>query len=115
MRLLALPVLVLALTTACSSGSDGNDPTVAAPTTQANGARSCGRQQVPSHEGVDVQATGLTCAQAREVILAAVGRGRAAYDSGGLSCTPSDAPDGDTFYACAAGDGRRLTFRYGAA
>lgn len=60
-------------------------------------------------------ATGLTCDQAREVILAAVGKGRAAYESGGLSCAPSDAGEGDTFYDCTDPDSRRLTFRYGTA
>jgi len=98
-------------------GSGGNDdPTIGAPrVSTAATTTTCDRQQVPGHEGVDVRVTGLDCAAARAVILAAVGKGRAAYSSGGLSCTPTDAPGGRTDYACTGDGGRRLTFRYGAA
>ncbi len=92
-------------------------PRSTAPTTPSGNASAegtCDPQQVPGHEGIDVRVTGLDCAAARAVILDAVGKGRAAYDSGGLSCTPTDAPQGRTDYACTGQDGARLTFRYGA-
>jgi len=84
-----------------------------APAQESARAAGCERVQVPSHEAVDVRVRGVTCAQARRVIAAAVGKGRGPYSAQGLACEPADAPAGDTDYTC-AGDGARLTFRYGA-
>lgn len=106
--------------TSCSSGTraapgqqDGSPvPTTAgAPTT---GTR-CDAVQVPAHEGVDVLATGVDCTTARKIVGGAAGLGRAGYQVDGYACSPSDAPDGDTFYVCDSAAGARITFRYGTA
>lgn len=114
-----IPIAVLLLVTlagavAACSGDDSAKASAATPTTQASGV-TCGTVQVPAHEGVDVVATGLGCKAARDVVMGAAGKGRAAYDTEGFSCSPSDAPGGDTFYVCSGTDGQRLTFRYGTA
>jgi len=115
-RTLACAVAGAALVAGCG----GDEPAGPAPSPSGGGgggssaATSCDRQQVPGHEGVDVQITGGSCEQAREVIRAAVGKGRQAYEAAGFSCEPSDASGGDTNYTC-TGDGAELTFRYGAA
>lgn len=65
-------------------------------------------------KGVDVRATGVGCAAARDVVRGAAGQGRARYEVGDFVCTPSDTADGDTFYDCAGKGNTRITFRYGA-
>lgn len=67
---------------------------------------------VPGHQAVDVRAAGTECAVAEKVAAAAAGRGRAAYESGGFACTPSDASGGDTNYSCSMGSAS-ITFLYG--
>jgi len=104
-------LLVGLATTACSA--ETYPPAAPAPTTAEGTA--CGMVDVPAHEGVDVQAVGLDCAAAAAVVRAAEGLGRAAYEVDGFTCTPSPAPDGDTFYDCLAAGGERVTFRYGTA
>lgn len=106
----ALLLLVALSTSGCSAGR--GSPSTGGPV--ADGV-TCGRVEVPGHEGVDVRATGLDCAAAAAVIRGAEGRGRSAYESDGFACTPSPAPDGDTFYDCLADAGKRITFRYGTA
>jgi len=105
-----LIALLALLASACSPEPD--TPATARPAASAAGT-ACGTVEVPAHEGVDVQAVGLDCDEARHVVRAAAGRGRAAYDVDGFTCTPTPAPDSDTFYDCIADDGRRVTFRYG--
>ncbi len=105
-------LLVLALLTgACSSGPGTDSPSPAAPADSAGTA--CETVKVPAHEGVEVRATGVECAAAREIVMGAAGQGRARYEVSGFVCTPSDATDGDTFYDCAGEGGKRITFRYG--
>ena len=70
--------------------------------------------KVPGHEAIDVKATGADCDLAEKVAAAAEGRGRAAYESSGFACTPSDASGGDTTYRCSMGPAT-ITFRYGTA
>jgi len=70
---------------------------------------------VPGHEGVDVRVEGTDCARAEQVIAAAVGQGRQAYEAAGFSCRPEQAGMGDTNYTCTGDGGARITFRYGAA
>lgn len=105
----ALAILAVLLSACSSSSSEPAPPAAAA---NAKGT-SCGTVDVPAHEGVDVLAYGIDCPAARDIVRVAEGRGRAAYDTGGYACTPSPAPDGDTFYDCVASGGKRITFRYG--
>lgn len=100
---------MLAVATGCGSSED---VTVAPPPAAEN---DCTNVQVPAHEATDVQLTGLDCATARAVILAAVGQGRAVYAAEDFACTPTDAAGGDTNYSCTGPDGARLTFLYGVA
>ncbi len=103
------PLLLILFAAACSS-----DPGPDSPAPAGLAGTACGTVEVPAHEGVDVRATGVGCAAAREVVKGAAGQGRARYEVDGFVCTPSDAADGDTFYDCLADDGQRVTFRYGA-
>ena len=109
MRTWRAPLLLVLFMTACSSdpGPDSPDPAGIAGT-------ACETVEVPAHEGVDVRATGVGCAAARDVVMGAAGQGRARYEVGDFVCTPSDAADGDTSYDCAGKGGARITFRYGA-
>jgi len=68
---------------------------------------------VPGHRAVQVRASGTPCARAAKVAAAAEGRGRAAYESAGFGCAPSNASGGDTNYSCKKG-AAKVTFRYGA-
>lgn len=100
---------MLALSLSACSASSSDVPA----RSPVAGGTSCGTVDVPAHEGVDVLAYGIDCSAARAVVRVAEGLGRAAYDAAGFACTPSPAPDGDTFYSCVAGGGERITFRYG--
>jgi len=84
----------------------------APPNGGGGGGEDCGRVEVPGHEAVDIRAEGVPCATAREVATGAQGQGRAPYQAAGFACTPADAPEGDTTYACTGGEGR-VTFLYG--
>lgn len=84
----------------------------AAPADGSSGGESCEDVMVPGHQAVDVQATGAECGAAEKVAAAAEGRGRAAYESGGFACTPSEASGGDTSYSCSMG-AAKVTFLYG--
>ena len=107
------PVIVLGgLLAACGSSASTQD---AAADASGTASTTCSRIEVPAHEGTDVALAGLDCEKARNVILAAVGKGRAAYAAAGFACTPTAAPEGDTDYVCTGADGARLTFHYGAA
>lgn len=86
-------------------------PEQAAPPNDAGG-EDCGSVEVPGHEAVDLRAEGVDCATAREVAEGAAGQGRAPYEAAGFACEPTDAPGGDTTYAC-TGDAGRITFLYG--
>lgn len=108
MRTWLAPLLLILITAACSS-DPGPDP----PAPADSAGTACETVEVPAHEGVDVRATGVGCAAAREVVKGAAGLGRARYEVGGFVCTPSDAADGDTFYDCAGKADMRITFRYG--
>ena len=108
MRTWRAPLLLVLLTTACSS-----DPGPDSPVPASSAGTACGTVEVPAHEGVDVRATKAGCTAAREVVKGAAGQGRARYEVGGFVCTPSDAADGDTFYDCAGRGSTRITFRYG--
>lgn len=102
--LLLLPVLALA-------GCGGEEEPGDAPPAAAGG-EDCGRVEVPGHEAIDLRAEEVACETAREVAAEARGQGRAPYEAAGLACEPTDAPGGDTTYAC-TGDGGRITFLYG--
>lgn len=109
---LVVPASCALVLGACGGGSE---PT-ASPPPQSGGApdsRDCGRVEVPGHEAVDVRASGVGCAAADGLVSAAVGKGRAAYESQGFRCDPADAGGGDTNYRCAMGSAT-VTFRYGA-
>jgi len=108
MRAWLAALLLVLLTAACSS-----DPGPDSPAPVGSAGTACETVEVPGHEGVDVRATGVACAAAREVVKGAAGQGRARYEVGGFVCTPSDAADGDTFYDCAGKGDTRITFRYG--
>jgi hypothetical protein len=106
---------------ACGGGDDkptiGASPAPAPAQTQGQaqgGGERCPDVQVPGHQAVDVEATGVACAAAEKVAAAAQGRGRAAYESGGFECEPSDASGGDTTYRCTMGQAS-ITFLYGTA
>lgn len=102
------PLLLILFAAACSP-----DPGPDSPAPAGFAGTACETAEVPAHEGVDVRATGVGCAAAREVVKGAAGQGRARYQVGGFVCTPSDAADGDTFYDCAGNGDTRITFRYG--
>ena len=106
-------LLIALLASACSSdpGTGSSSPA----TSGGSGGTACGTVEVPAHEGVDVRASGVECATARDVVKGAAGLGRAPYKVSGFACTPSDAPDGDTRYDCVADGDKRITFRYGVA
>ncbi|CAB4896845.1 MULTISPECIES: hypothetical protein [Patulibacter] len=113
-----LLMAVLSAGALASCGAESSDPagpaSTTAPTSVAGSpGSSCPDIPVPGHRATRVRVVGVTCAVAVTVANDAEGRGRAAYASAGLSCTPSDATAGDTDYACTDGE-RRLTFRYGA-
>lgn len=84
----------------------------AAPDDGSSSGERCMDVTVPGHKAVDVKATGAECGPAEKVAAAAEGRGRAAYESGGFSCTPSEASGGDTNYRCSMGSAT-ITFLYG--
>ena len=86
----------------------------AAPADHSSGGESCRDITVPGHKAVDIEATGTDCDAAERIAAAAEGRGRAAYESGGFACRPSQAKDGDTTYSCSMG-AANVTFLYGAA
>lgn len=93
-------------------------PTTAPPATVgAGGGRaretSCPPLTVPGHRASEILVTGASCEDVRPVVEAAAGRGRAAYATDGLRCTPSDAPGGDTDYLC-SGAGVEVAFLYSA-
>jgi len=111
MRIWPALLLVGLLSAGCSSGSGAPATTPPA----SGGGTACSTVEVPAHEGVDVEAVGLDCAAAGDVVRGAEGLGRAAYEVDGFTCTPSPAPDGDTFYDCLGEGDQRVTFRYGTA
>lgn len=78
------------------------------------GGQSCDDIPVPGHEGTNVRVQGVGCTEAAEIVGAAVGKGRQAYEAAGFACEPSPTGGGDTNYACTQGDAR-VSFRYGAA
>lgn len=84
----------------------------AAPADGSPGGESCKDVMVPGHEAVEVKATGAECGAAEQVAADAEGRGRAAYESQGFACEPSEASGGDTNYTCSMGSAK-VTFRYG--
>jgi len=92
----------------------GGQSTVSAGDEPTSAGERCDDIPVPGHEGTDVRVQGSACAEAVEVVEAAVGKGRRAYEAAGFQCEPSAAAGGDTNYACVR-DGARVTFRYGAA
>lgn len=81
---------------------------------QATGGQSCDDIPMPGHEGTNVRVQGVGCTEAAEIVGAAVGKGRQAYEAAGFACEPSPTGGGDTNYACTQGDAR-VSFRYGAA
>lgn len=107
---------------ACGGGESTSSDTApgAAQTTQSgapadgssSGAKSCEDVMVRGHQAVDIEATGAECGAAEKVAAAAEGRGRAAYESGGFACTPSEASGGNTTYSCSMGSAT-VTFLYG--
>lgn len=104
-------VVIAAALVPAGCGDDGGDeaPTPRPPEGEAT---SCQRVLVPGHQAVDVRARGIACAEARRVIAEAAGRGRQPYEAMGFACEPSEAPGGDTDYACTRQDAR-ISFRYG--
>lgn len=105
--------LAVLLAAAALAGCGGDDEPPAAPEPSAPaGTAECGTVTVPGHEGVGIRADGVDCTQAKAVATAAEGRGRAPYEAEGFSCEPTDAPAGDTDYACTKGDAS-VTFRWG--
>lgn len=110
MKIWTAMLLVTVSVSGCSSGS-GSSAT-GGPSVQGT---TCDSVQVPGH-----RRRGRAGGRAR---LRGGSRrrsggqrpGRAAYESDGLACTPSPAPDGDTFYGCGGDGGKRITFRYGTA
>lgn len=84
----------------------------AAPSGSSSSGENCMDVMVPGHKAIDVKTTGAECATAEKIAAAAEGRGRAAYESGGFACKPTDASGGDTNYRCSMGSAT-ITFLYG--
>lgn len=99
---------------ACGDAEESASPTATPAATQTGsaGGEACKDVMVPGHKAVDVKATGAECGAAEKVAAAAEGRGRAAYESGGFACEPSEASGEDTNYSCSKGPAR-VTFLYG--
>ena len=115
---IAAVTLVALIASGCGGGGDSPAPEPPPPATSQEDAggqagEDCGRVPVPGHEAVNIRATGADCRVAKAVAAAAGGRGRAAYESDGFACEPSEAGGGDTNYTCTRGEAS-VRFRYGA-
>ena len=115
---LLLSAFCAATISACGDDQESGAPATptatqaAGPEDGSSGSKSCQDVTVPGHKAVAIKATGAECGAAEKIAAAAEGRGRAAYESQGFACTPSEAEGGDTIYRCSMGSAT-VTFLYG--